>query len=133
MATAIALALFGLAQRTRGGAICACLIAGASWTVVLTNLYVSAQIALPDWVRGRGLAIFLTVIFGATTVGSAVWGNGGDGWLAQLAGRAVSPFAHFVAAAGVMLAIPLDLAMEAADRRRRRSHARPCIGARRLR
>jgi len=40
--------------------------------VVLTKLYVSAQIALPDWARGRGLAVFLTFIFGATTLGSAV-------------------------------------------------------------
>jgi hypothetical protein len=43
--------------------------------VVLTTLYVSAQVALPDWARGRGLAIFLTFIFGATTAGSAIWGK----------------------------------------------------------
>jgi hypothetical protein len=43
--------------------------------VVLTKLYVSAQVALPDWARGRGLAVFLTFIFGATTAGSAVWGK----------------------------------------------------------
>jgi Transmembrane secretion effector len=66
---------------------------------VLTVLYVSAQVALPDWVRGRGLAIFLTAIFGATTIGSAVWG--------QLAGMEGLAIAHFVAAAGVVIAIPL--------------------------
>jgi hypothetical protein len=74
-------------------------IAGASWTVVLTSLYVSAQVALPDWVRGRGLAIFLTVIFGATTVGSAAWG--------QIASMEGLPIAHYAAAAGAVLAIPL--------------------------
>ena len=72
--SAFALILFGLAQEPIT-AICACLLGGASWTVVLTKLYVSAQIALPDWARGRGLAVFLTFIFGATTVGSAVWGS----------------------------------------------------------
>jgi predicted MFS family arabinose efflux permease len=98
LATAAALALFGVA-RGPAAAIGACLLAGASWTVVLANLYVSAQVALPDWVRGRGLAILLTAIFGAMTVGSLAWGQ-----IASLAGLSTP---HFVAAAGVALAIPL--------------------------
>ena len=96
--TAIALVLFGLA-RSPGIALGAAILAGASWTIVLACLYVSAQIALPDWVRGRGLAIFLTVIFGSVTVGSAVWG--------RIAASYGLPFAHFVAAAGAIVAIPL--------------------------
>ncbi|MGD0720027.1 MAG: MFS transporter [Roseiarcus sp.] len=98
LATALALVMFGLA-RNPYTAVYACVVAGASWTVVLTSLYVSAQVALPDWVRGRGLAIFLTVIFGATTVGSAAWG--------QAAGMEGLPIAHYLAAAGAVLAIPL--------------------------
>ena len=98
LATALALVLFGLAHDPLT-AIYACVVAGASWTVVLTSLYVSAQVALPDWVRGRGLAIFLTVIFGATTVGSALWG--------QIASMEGLPIAHYFAAAGAVLAIPL--------------------------
>ncbi len=50
-------------------------VAGASWIVAMTTMFVSAQVALPDWVRGRGLAIFLTAYFGAMTVGSALWGE----------------------------------------------------------
>ena len=43
---------------------------------MLTNLYVSrAGGAAGLGACGRGLAIFLTVIFGATTVGSAVLGT----------------------------------------------------------
>ena len=42
---------------------------------MLTTLFVSAQVALPEWVRGRGLAVYLTVYFGAMTVGSAIWGK----------------------------------------------------------
>jgi Transmembrane secretion effector len=95
---ALALILFGLAREPIA-AICACLVSGASWTVVLTKLYVSAQVALPDWARGRGLAVFLTFIFGATTVGSAVWGK-----LSAMEGL---PIAYFVAAVGVVLGIPL--------------------------
>ena len=101
IATALALVLFGLAHDPLT-AICACLLAGAAWTVVLTSLYVSTQVDLPDWVRGRGLAIFLTVIFGATTVGSMAWG--------KLAGLEGLPIAHFVAAAGILIAIPLTWA-----------------------
>jgi predicted MFS family arabinose efflux permease len=95
----IALVLFGLARDPVVAGIAA-LIAGAAWTIVLAGLYVSAQIALPDWVRGRGLAIFLTVIFGSVTAGSAVWG--------QVAARAGLEAALFVAAAGALLAIPLS-------------------------
>jgi hypothetical protein len=95
---AFALVLFGLTHEPIT-AICACLLGGASWTVVLAKLYVSAQIALPDWARGRGLAVFLTFIFGATTVGSAVWG--------KLSGLEGLPIAYFLASAGVMLGIPL--------------------------
>ncbi len=96
---AIALVLFGLA-RDPVVAGAAALIAGAAWTIVLAGLYVSAQIALPDWVRGRGLAIFLTVIFGSVTFGSAVWG--------QVAAKAGLEAALFAAAAGALLAIPLS-------------------------
>jgi MFS family permease len=98
LATTLALILFGLA-RDRATVFCACLIAGAAWTVILTSLYVSAQVALPDWVRGHGLAILLTAIFGAMTAGSIVWG--------QIAGVAGLPIALLAAAAGAALAIPL--------------------------
>jgi MFS family permease len=50
-------------------------LAGAAWITVLTGLTSAAQSALPDWVRGRGLAIYLTVFFGAMTAGSLAWGQ----------------------------------------------------------
>jgi predicted MFS family arabinose efflux permease len=56
-------------------ALIASFVAGASSIIALTTFFVSAQVALPQWVRGRGLAIFLTVYFGALTLGSAVWGE----------------------------------------------------------
>jgi Transmembrane secretion effector len=36
---------------------------------------VSAQVALPEWVRGRGLAMFVTTFFGALSLGNAIWGQ----------------------------------------------------------
>ncbi len=96
--TAVALILFGLARGVMM-ALVASVIAGVSWITVLASLNVSAQFALPDWVRGRGLAMFVTVVFGAMTLGSAVWG--------KVAGILDLPVAHFIAAAGALLAVPL--------------------------
>lgn len=50
-------------------------VAGFAWIAVLTSLNVAAQTVLPDWVRARGLAVYLTVFFGAMTAGSASWGT----------------------------------------------------------
>jgi Transmembrane secretion effector len=70
----VALVLFA-AARDPVVALTGSLIAGASWIIALTTFFVSAQVSLPEWVRGRGLAVFLTVYFGALTLGSAVWGE----------------------------------------------------------
>ncbi|MCX7567477.1 MFS transporter [Sulfitobacter sp. F26169L] len=48
---------------------------GLSWIAVLTSFNVSAQTALPNWVRARGLAVFLMVFFGSMSLGSVVWGQ----------------------------------------------------------
>ena len=68
--------------------------AGAAWIAVLTTANVTAQTHLPNWVRGRGLAVYLTVFYGAMTLGSFVWG--------QVADRSSVP-AALLAAAGVGL------------------------------
>jgi len=77
----------------------ASLIAGASWMAALSSLSVSAQIALPEWVRGRGLAIYVTVMYGALSIGSVIWGQ-------AAASLGLGP-AQFIAAAGCALTIPL--------------------------
>jgi MFS family permease len=97
---AFALVLFGLA-RAPVVAVRASVIAGASSSAVLGSLHASAQSALPDRVRARGLAILLTVIFASITIGSAVWG--------RVAGMEGLPIAHFAAAAGAGVVIPLTL------------------------
>jgi hypothetical protein len=75
--TAAALVLFGVARDAATGLL-ASVIAGASWIVALASLNVSAQVALPEWVRGRGLALYVTVMFGALTRGSILWGQVGS-------------------------------------------------------
>jgi len=95
---AVAMVLYGISHEPLV-ALAASLIAGASWIATLATLSVSAQVALPDWVRARGLAFYTTVFFGCLTLGSAAWGEAGD-----LIGL---PDAHFLAAAGAVIAIPL--------------------------
>jgi predicted MFS family arabinose efflux permease len=95
---AIAMLLYGIAREPLT-ALAASAIAGASWIGALATLSVSAQVALPDWVRARGLALYTTVFFGCLTLGSAAWGE-----VAVLVGLAN---AHFLAAAGAVAAIAL--------------------------
>jgi MFS family permease len=77
----------------------AALLAGVCWISVVSTLNVSAQTALPNWVRARGLSIFMMVFFGSMTVGSLLWGN-----LAAHIGISTTLLA---AAAGALIAIPL--------------------------
>jgi predicted MFS family arabinose efflux permease len=96
--TALALVLFAIA-RDPVVALVACALAGMSWIAVIATLNVSAQLALPAWVRGRGLAAFATVQFAGLAAGSAVWGQ-----VAQMAGL---PATHAAAAVGLVALIPL--------------------------
>jgi MFS family permease len=98
LGTAVALLLFAFARQS-GVALTASVLAGVSWIAVLATLNVSAQVALPNWVRGRGLSISGTVMFGSLTLGSALWGQ-----VATLAGL---PAALAIAALGALTAIPL--------------------------
>ncbi|HUE19302.1 MAG TPA: MFS transporter, partial [Stellaceae bacterium] len=95
---ALAMVLYGIA-REPAIALVASALAGATWIASLATLSVSAQVALPDWVRGRGLALYTTVFFGCLTLGSTVWG--------EVAAWVGLPIAHFLAAAGALAAIPL--------------------------
>jgi MFS family permease len=96
--TAIALVLFAIA-REPVAALIASIVAGAAWICGVATLNVSAQLALPDWVRGRGIAMYMTVMFGSLTLGSALWG--------QLATLTSLQAALFTAAAAMLAGIPL--------------------------
>lgn len=98
MGTALVLFLFAFAP-IPALAVGASLLAGLSWIAVLSSLNVAAQTALPDWVRARGLAVFLTVFFGSMALGSMLWG--------QVASATSVTVALMVAGIGALLAIPL--------------------------
>ncbi|ART60556.1 arabinose ABC transporter permease [Acidovorax carolinensis] len=56
-------------------AVPAMVLAGMAWITTANSLSVSAQLALPNWVRARGMSIFQMAIMGATALGAAVWGQ----------------------------------------------------------
>lgn len=71
------------------------LLLGLGWIVALTTFNGVAQAVLPNWVRGRGLAIYLMVFNGAMAAGSLGWGL-----FAQEVGI---PVALLVGAAGLVV------------------------------
>ena len=53
----------------------AMLLAGAAWIVAANSLTVAAQLALPDWVRARGMSMYQMSIMGGTALGAFIWGR----------------------------------------------------------
>ena len=99
--TAIVMVLMALVPN-EALAVAAAALAGLSWIAVLSTLNVSAQTALPDWVRARGLSVFLTVFFGSMSLGSLIWGQVASIW--------GIPMALVAASIGALLLIPLTRA-----------------------
>ena len=85
-------------------AVPAMFLAGAAWISTANSLSVSAQFALPDWVRARGMSIYQMAIMGGSAAGAAVWGQVAtlSSVQASLAGAAVSGAACMLVA-GVLL------------------------------
>jgi predicted MFS family arabinose efflux permease len=74
LGTAVALAGFALGRSPAVGLVTA-LLAGASWIAALSSLNVAAQLAVPDWVRARGMALYTSVFYGCLALGSLFWGQ----------------------------------------------------------
>jgi quinol monooxygenase YgiN len=56
-------------------AVPAMFISGMAWISSANSLTLSAQMALPDWVRARGMSIYQMSLMGATAIGAGVWGQ----------------------------------------------------------
>lgn len=90
-----ALVLFGLSTSALPALLMlAAFLGGFAWITVLTSFNISAQTALPDWVRARGLAVFLMVFFGSMAGGSLIWG--------QVAAATSVPMALIIAGIGLL-------------------------------
>ncbi|PXW88249.1 putative MFS family arabinose efflux permease [Nitrosomonas sp. Nm84] len=74
-------------------------VSGIAWIAILSSLQVAAQMALPNWVRSRGLAVFMAIFMGSMALGSLVWGK-----VAEM--TSISE-ALTIAASGAVIAIAL--------------------------
>lgn len=72
------------------------LVFGLVWICVLSTLQISAQTAVPAWVRARALGLYIVVFSAGMAGGSLIWG--------ALAQRTSSATALTVAGVGVILA-----------------------------
>ncbi|GAP33899.1 MFS transporter [Piscinibacter sakaiensis] len=73
-------------------------LAGLVWLAVANTLTVSAQMALPNWVRARGMSIYQMALMGGSASGAAVWG-----WVASHSSVPASLIAAALAGPAVLL------------------------------
>ncbi len=71
---AVAMLVISIAPNILVAAL-AMVVAGAAWISSANSLTVSAQLALPDWVRARGMSIYQMALMGSCAVGAALWGQ----------------------------------------------------------
>jgi MFS family permease len=50
-------------------------LVGAAWISTANTLVMSAQLALPNWVRARGMSIYQMALMGGTAIGAGFWGQ----------------------------------------------------------
>lgn len=74
LATAAALTGYALFHIQLLGVLSS-LLAGSAWLVSLSSVIVAAQLAVPDAMRARGMALFTAVFYGCLAAGSLVWGQ----------------------------------------------------------
>lgn len=51
------------------------MVVGFNWVIVPTNFNIATQRSVPGWVKGRAIAMYMTVLFGSFAVGSPIWGS----------------------------------------------------------
>jgi MFS family permease len=78
--------------------LCVLLLAGGmGWITLMSSLNVAAQTAVPSWVRGRALALYVLAFQGGMAAGSALWGS--------VAAHSSIPVALIAAATGLVLGL----------------------------
>jgi MFS family permease len=77
----------------------AMLLTGMAWLTVLSSLHVSAQTAVPGWVRARALSVYLVMLSLGMSAGAALWG--------AIASHTSVSTALVAAASGAVLAVLL--------------------------
>jgi MFS family permease len=71
-------------------------IGGLAWSTALTSTGVAAFSALPEWVRARGMGLYMLILAGGVALGSAAWGALAESTLTG---------AHLIAAGALVLGL----------------------------
>jgi MFS family permease len=80
-------------------------LAGISWTVSASELWIAGQRAMPDWARGRMNAVHMVASQGGVAVGAVLWG-----WSATSFGLGHTLFGGAILlTVSLLLAIPLSI------------------------
>ncbi|MCY7314158.1 MAG: MFS transporter [Rubrivivax sp.] len=77
-------------------ALPAMVLLGMAWISVANSLTIAAQVAMPDWVRARGMSIYQMALMGGAAAGSLLWGQVAS-WL-DVRGAVIAAAAFGVAA-----------------------------------
>ena len=80
-------------------------LAGLSWTVSASELWIAGQRAMPDWARGRMNAVHMMASQGGVALGGVVWGAAA----ASLGLNATLVSGALLLTASLALAIPLSI------------------------
>jgi MFS family permease len=93
-----AAATFALGYVNHFGLLAIAMVAGGvAWMSVGSTCNVSAQIALPGWVRARALSFYILIFQGSLAIGSWMWG--------EIAARAGSRTALFLSAGSLTVGL----------------------------
>src|ERR1019366_587945 len=65
--------------------------------IILTNFNVATQRAVPAWVKGRAMSMYLLTLWGAWAAGAAMWGS--------IAQKTSAPVAMLSAAGGLVVGL----------------------------
>ncbi len=89
-------AMLGVAKMPNIPVGCAAMfVAGFNWVIVPTNFNIATQLAVPAWIKGRAMGMYVLVLWGSMSLGSMIFGR-----LASSIGQRWSLFA---AGVGVIL------------------------------
>jgi MFS family permease len=76
----------------------ALVVTGFAWISALSSLNATAQSVLPDWVRSRGMALYIIVFQGGQAAGALIWG--------LVVKQGDTRIAFTIVAAGLLLGVP---------------------------
>ena len=69
-------AMLGVAKMSNIPVGCAAMfVAGFNWVIVPTNFNIATQLAVPAWIKGRAMGVYVLVLWGSMSLGSMIFGR----------------------------------------------------------